>query len=608
MRTIGDLVRRGVWLGLVYGLLEGAAFTVLSFIPGALSWRTANSFYALWFAPLTYAVAFGALGALLGLLALAVKRAPWDRILVGLCVALGAYLMLRLPNLLWPSACFILALGIGVRGAALYGKHHARAAPWMTRTLPRLGALVALLALACIGGSRARERLALSALRDGAAGRPNVLILLIDTQRADHLSSYGYRRPTSPRVDRLAGEGALFERAYSHSSWTLPSHATLFTAQPLHEHQAGLVRRPYLDGHFPTLAEVMRREGYATGAFVANTFWVGRQTGLARGFIRFEDFYGSLGDALVRTVLGRLLTYEVLPVVIPLDLPGRKSAAHVNRDLLGWVDGLDGRPFFAFVNYFDVHMPYTPPAATAGTFGWTPPRRSGRIDVGALDQLKGVPGPDEMARLVAGYDESVLYVDAQIGALTDALRARGLLDNTVVIITSDHGESWGEHNVMLHGHSLWYDQVRVPLIIRYPRAVPAGTRVAHPVGNAQVAATVMAVTGVRTSPFAGRSLLAAMTADDPARDTVLVEVGRRSIAGAHWPVAHGWVAGLLADRWQYLHEQTGKVELFDVLADPRETTNLASAPGSSPVLAAFDARLRAEPVRKLGFLPRLFGR
>jgi arylsulfatase A-like enzyme len=588
------LIRLGVWLGIGYGILEGLAFWAATFIPGALSWRNANSYYALWFSPLFYGVAFGVIGLIVALLSRLRRGWPWERVLVFICVAIGGYLGLRLPGLLWPWACALFGLGFGVQAAALWKRWEARLSPFAVRTFPFAVGVVLLLAAGSLGYTRAREALAMRRLPAVTGSRPNVVLLVIDTQRADHLSGYGYSRPTSPRLDRMAREATLFERAYSHSSWTLPSHASMFTGRALHEHHAGLVRKPYLDASYPTIAEALRDAGYATGGFVANTYWVGRQTGLARGFIHYEDFYGNLGDAVIRTVLGRLLNYDVLPKIAKLDIPGRKDARVVTDDLLEWVDRVDGRPFFAFANYFDVHAPFIPPREVAGRFGWYPESaRSGRIDIGALEKEEKLPPVDEIERRKAGYDESMLFVDAQIGRLEDELRRRGLLDNTIIIVTSDHGEAWGENGVLVHGHSLWMSQIVVPLIVRYPKGMPAGERVPHAVGNLQLAATIADLTGLGAERFPGRSLVRAANLQDSGRDTVLIEVGRRSIAAQSWPVARGWVAGLVADRWQFILEQEGRMELYDVLADPRGIHNLLTTPDTTHVAAAFAARLGA---------------
>jgi arylsulfatase A-like enzyme len=272
-------------------------------------------------------------------------------------------------------------------------------------------------------------------------------VLVADTLRADHLSSYGYSRPTTPRLDRLASEGWAFLDAYSSSSWTLPAHASLMTGRRMHEHHAGEQRRPYLDRQFATLAEVLGGAGYVSAGFVANTFWCGRNTGLDRGFVHYEDFYGSVGDALARTVLGRLLAYEVLPRFGLLDFPGRKRAADVNERMLDWIDGVGDRPFFVFANYMDVHGPYLPPPGYEGRFGGKRPlRRAAEIELGAVHGGTIVPEPEVLRAWMNRYDESLVYLDEQIGRLVDELARRGVLDKTIVVFTSDHGENWGEHN------------------------------------------------------------------------------------------------------------------------------------------------------------------
>jgi arylsulfatase A-like enzyme len=403
----------------------------------------------------------------------------------------------------------------------------------------------------------------------------------------------------------------------------------MFTGRPLHEHRAGIVGSRFLDGRFPTLAEALRDRGYATGGFIANTFWTGRHTGLARGFVHYEDFYGNVADAVIRTVLGRVVTFEVLPKVMTLEIPGLRRAATVNEGLLRWVDRVDDRPWFAFVNYFDVHAPYHPPRETRGRFGWRPASARGAgLDIGALEDQSGIPPKAELDRRMAGYDESMLYVDQEIGRLAEELRRRGALDNTIVIITSDHGESWGEHGVIQHGEALWYDQLHVPLIVRYPRAIPGAVRVAYPVTNQWIPATVAQLTGMASAPFPGPALLptdlhaalraaraesgasdgAGVVLRGPGPDTILVQVGRRTAeragdgakdarwAGGRpgaWPAVRGWVAGAIHDRWHFILEEGGRRELFDYVADPAETTNLINDDISAVAADPLHAHLSA---------------
>lgn len=577
----------GLWLGLVYGAIEASEVMLLSLVPGGLSWRSANSAPVVWVAPLVYGGAFFMLSGVFALLAHRFRSGWWDLALVFLLSSIGAFLALTLTGLvLTDAAAALLALGIASQLTRVYRRRLDSTLRVARGTLLPLLGVVAMLAVLVSGMAGWREAATLSALPANKAGKPNVLLLIIDTERADHLSSYGYARRTSPNLDRLAAEGALFERAYSSSSWTLPSHASMMTGRPLNEHHAGLMRRPFLDQRFPTLAEAMHSEGYATGGFVANTYWAGRQTGLDRGFLHYEDHYGNLGDALARTVLGRRLAYEVLPKLGMVDIPGRKRADRINRDLLGWIDGLDDRPFFAFVNYFDVHGPYLPPAPHAGTFSAPGQRKKGdKLDIGALTNDIVVPPEAELRALIAGYDESLRFVDAEIGRLLEGFEARGILDNTLVIVSSDHGESFGERGLMYHGHSLYPEQIHVPLLLRYPSAIRAGTRISTPVSNQQIPATVAEIADLREGSFLGSSLL---NVTETGGETVLAEVGQRSLVTANWPTSRGWSASLITDRWQMIRGESGSVEVLDLdrggqpAADPRAAQ------------AAADSLLRAD--------------
>ena len=435
-----------------------------------------------------------------------------------------------------------------------------------------------------------RERLAMRALATAAAERPNVLVLVLDTQRADHLSSYGYERPTTPRMDRLAAQGALFENAFASSSWTLPTHASLFTGRYPQEHRAGVMRRPWLDGRFPTLAEVLRASGYATGGFVANGFWCGRQTRLHRGFIRYEDFYHSLGDAVARTSLGRRLAYDYGPRFGFIDVPGRKRAELVNAQFLRWVNQVGDRPFFAFLNYFDVHGPLLPPAPYAGRFsGRTSTPKSDEIQIGALTGDMPRYTPEAIRTLIDAYDESLLYLDAQIGALMDSLDAKGALENTLVVITSDHGESFGEHGMMFHGHSMYRDQLAVPLIVRLPGPIAAGLRVTAPVGTEQIPATILKLAGITTDVLPGPALPLSDGAADSS-PAVIGGVGRRSLVPADWPTSRGWVTSLATRRFHFILNEDGTAHLFD-LADVKEERDLGVEPAYSDSVSTLKRQL-----------------
>ena len=431
-------------------------------------------------------------------------------------------------------------------------------------------------------------------LPDAPRNTANVLLLVMDAQRADHLSLYGYRRRTSPRLDSIAGEAIVFDKAIASSSWTLPTHATLFTGRLPFEHRAGMMRRPYLDGKFPTVAEVLQRQGYATGGFVANTFWAGRQTRLDRGFIHYEDFYGNFGDAIARTVLGRQLAYGVLPRFGFVDIPGRKRADEINRDLLTWLKDVGGRPFFAFVNYLDVHGPLLPPSPFAGSYSGIFPstRRAARIEIGALTEVMHVPPPDSIRLMVDLYDESIRYLDSQIGALLDSLDRRGVLENTFVIVTSDHGESWGEHGMMFHGHSLYRDQTDIPLIVRMPSSRATTSRTAEAVGVDRIPATIADMVGLPPNVFPGESLLDSTVHRAENESAVITQVGRRSLVPGTWATSRTSLSALVTERWHYIQPDIGRAELYDTIADPSEEHDLSADPAHRETVARLRAELR----------------
>lgn len=583
-------------LGLLYGFIEAAEVLALSQIPGALSWRTGNSPQILWVAPMFYAVAFTVIGVVVTALAAMFPRALWEDVLVFVLLLLGAFLASSLQGqIISDVAAAILALGIATEGTRRYRERRERLARGLTRAVPIMSAAVLGAALLTIGGRAAIEAIRLARLPAVTRGAPNVVLVVMDAQRADHLSLYGYRRATSPRLETLATDGTVFDNAVANSSWTLPSHATLFTGRLPFEHRAGMMRRPYLDGKFPTIAEVLQKRGYATAGFVANTFWTGRQTRLNRGFIHYEDFYGNVGDAMARTALGRRMAYSILPRFGFVDVPGRKRARQINRDLLAWVDNVDARPFFVFVNYFDVHGPLLPPRPFAGSYSGLPSsrRRSRTIEIGALTDVMHVPPPDSLRMLMDAYDESVRYLDFQIGALLDSLRQRGLLDNTFVIVTSDHGESWGEHGMMFHGHSLYNDQTDVPLILKLPASHRLTGHRLDVVGLNQIPATIADITGLRSPSFPGVSLLDSTIRIPEDSAGVVTQVGRRSSVSGTWATSRTSLSALVTPVWHYIEPDSGRVELYDIVQDPAETHDLSGDPAQRGTLMRLRAELRA---------------
>jgi arylsulfatase A-like enzyme len=576
-------------MGLAYGFVEAGANGVLSLVPGALSWQSANAAPIAWVAPLVNVVAFGLIGAVAAGFALLFPRLPWDSVLVMILVSLGTYLLAVLQGqLVSGTAAAVLGLGVGVGGTRAYRARRDWVLTAARRGLPWLAGLVLLAFGAVTVGSRLAERGRMAGLGPVPAGKPNILLLVLDTERGDHLSWSGYPRKTTPILDSLAEQGLGHLAAFAPSAWTLPSHATIFTSRPQREHRAGIMRRPYLDDRLPTLAGELAGAGYVTGGFVANTFWCGRHTGLARGFHRYRDLYGNAGDAVARTSLGRRLAYRVLPRFGPSNIPGRKSAADVNAEFLGWLDRAGSHPWFGFLNYLDVHAPYRAPAPFDGMYSGQPRRResAGAIAIGRLDGGEGPPNPETLRRAIDSYDEALRFLDAQIGNLLLELKRRGRLENTLIIVTSDHGESFGEHNMMNHGHSLYRDQLHVPLILAWAGHITPRVEL-RPVGIDRIPATVVAAAGLAPGVFRGTSLLDSAAAGEP----VLSEMARRWPEASRWPSSRASWASLVEGRWHFLAPDSGAVELYDYVADPEERMNLAGDPAHASRRAALESTL-----------------
>ena len=450
---------------------------------------------------------------------------------------------------------------------------------WQKRTLPVLLAL----ALWCIVGfplqQRREEKRTVAQLPGISAGAPNVLVIVVDTLRADHLSTYGYARPTSPHLTQLAAQGTLFENAISPSSWTLPAHASLLTGLYPHAHHMD-TDNAVMGQQYPVLGEEFMARGYRTAAFSANALMFCRRRGFGRGFIHFEDSFQSPGSSFGRTFYGNLMRHLLFQLELKADLFGRRNAADINRHALRWIDG-GHRPFFVVLNYLDVHDPYRPPEPylhryttmkhpeTRASESWqwfehlTPAQRQGAMDA---------------------YDGAINYTDDHIQDLMEQLRRRGLDRNTLVVITSDHGEGFGEHGLMNHGNSLYREVIHVPLIFWAPGRIPAGKRIATPVSLTSLAATLLEETGEihhRHFPQAslaglwnGQGLPAGLA--DPISE----------LAHLHWslkyPNYYGPMESVTTTHWHYIRGGKFGEQLFPCCADQAKLDLADTAIGEDP--------------------------
>ncbi len=574
-----------LWWGLAAGVMEALYLSKKMILGEWLAVHMATSAISVWMAPLSYAIIFGLLG--LAVYGVARIRPGWLRlkwVLFGAAMLAFFSIFRSTSGRLELYGVIPLAAGLALVSARLGAAYSRGFLRFARRSIPVVLALVVVTAVGIAGKQRLDERREVSRLPAASADQPNVLLLILDTVRSKSLSVYGYARPTTPSLERLAERGVVFDRALATAPWTLPTHATVFTGR--HHHELSVNWTKGLDETFPTLAEVMRDRGYNTGGFVGNFYYGGPQFGLDRGFVRYRHKPVTLGGILASGWLGRELLMKTRTAAGNHQDIVRNTAADINREFLDWQSAADpSRPFFAFLNYFDAHSPYLPPEPFDRHFSGERPRYWLK-DEGAEYTA------EELSDLTEAYDNSIAYLDDQLGRLFDELEARGVLENTLVIVTSDHGEQFGEHRLMYHSNSLYMPLLHVPLIISFPAALPSGVRIEEPVSVRDIAATVADILGIGDSPLPGRSMAGSWTGD-PAAPVVLSEITMNRRIPDWMPAAYGPMQSLVVGRYHYIRRGDGAEELYDWVADPEELADLAGTETARPELEAFRARLDA---------------
>lgn len=577
-----DQLLAALTLGAAGGLLESASHLVYHRFFGA---RIPLGAYLLWMP----AAADAALLAVVALLLWGLHRA-WPRgvtpaRMVGVLVALAALApLLRFDRVLGLVTVDLLAAGIGVQAAQRLGPRLAGLRRAAATAGPALLLLVVLLAVGVEWRYRRLERSAMAALPAPVAGARNVLLLVLDTVRSMNLSLYGYDRATTPVLDSLAQHGAVrFDRAYATAPWTLPSHASIMTGH--WEHELSADWQVPLDDADSTLAEVLDRAGYRTGGFVANLAYLGRNMGIDRGFARYVGHQAGVIQVLRSAAMTTWVTnWPGMARILPpmREDYRRKTVREVNALFLDWLDATPGRPFFAFLNYFDAHHGYLPAAPFDTSFSspaYPPPPvpRHGGTD------------PKENPRPMREYDQAIATIDHEIGQLLAALRARGELEQTVVIVTADHGEEFGEHGMYGHGHTLYTPGLQVPLVVLGPGLDSAPPEVPAAVSLRDLPATVLELALRRgPAPFPGHSLARYWEGAAPIGPDSLLVGSRYAANRADWyPTSKGDLNGAVAGADLYVREADGHEELFDVLSDPWQGSNLAGSAGRDSALQAF---------------------
>ncbi|MGO9470312.1 MAG: sulfatase-like hydrolase/transferase [Isosphaeraceae bacterium] len=614
-----DLFLLSAWCGLASGLLEvGARVICRAIDPTQRLYMVSRHF--LWLGPLSSLLFFLGIGLVLSV---AVKVSPRAAGWLGprVICALGIMpALLAAGPRIYPEAWALFGFGMGVQLVPILERRHSALRRKLVWTFPVMLGLVVLLATYVFLGDRLEQwREAGRPLPP--ASSPNVLLIVLDTVRADRLSLYGYERSTTPMLERLAQRGIRFDEARATAPWTLPSHASMFTGRWPHE--VGEKWVTPLRVSFPTLAEYLGEHGYATAGFVANVVYCSQETGLARGFTHYEDYpLEKLAplrtSGLVEYIAGTI--YQMIPALEirslrPLQISmhhwfgfgGRKTGASVRRAFLRWLFARPetGRPFFAFLNLCDAHQEYKLPPGAEPRFI--------RYLVTAdeikqvyerwpfIDKMELPPPYLDFAR--DSYDECLAYLDDQLGLLFSALHNRGVLDHTLVVVTSDHGEGLGEHNLFDHGESLYRTEIRAPLVIAPPSGLDRPSVVRETVSLRDLPATIVDMLGFGAgSPFPGKSL-ARFWRDSPSgnvdangdADPVVSELIAPNPAWPNRgrsPAARGPLISLASGKFVYIrNERDGSEQLFDERGDPAELSDQSRAESMQPLLDDFRHRL-----------------
>jgi arylsulfatase A-like enzyme len=386
----------------------------------------------------------------------------------------------------------------------------------------------------------------------------------------------------------------------------------MFTGRWPHELSVGWDRP--LDRSSPTLAEFLEDRGYATAGFVANTTYCSYETGLDRGFAHYEDYDVTprailLCSSIVQRALNFVHKRPAIARLVGEADPAaghRKTAARINGDFLAWQQRQPDRPFFAFLNYYDAHHPYLSPEPDRdGDLGAKPESLADVTmlrDWWELDKARLDRGRVALAR--DSYDRCIAYLDRQIGRLFEELERRGLLRNSLVIITADHGEHFGEQALFGHGASVYLPELHVPLLLIAPGAVPEGRVVAEPVSLRDLAATIADRVGRspgEPAPFPGRSLArrwsapagASPTTDDLPLSEIEAPPEADPNHGAS-PACRGPLLSLVDRNYHYIRNGDGREELYDIALDPREVNDLARSSSAGDALRRFKGSLPIE--------------
>jgi arylsulfatase A-like enzyme len=614
-----DLLFLSAWCGLAAGLLEVGTKVLCRAIDPSQRLYLMNHHF-IWLSPLanlTFFLGIGLLSA--GAIKLAPRATGWfgPRLI---CACTIMPVLIAAEPRIYSAAWLLLSLGLAVWLVPLFGQHRTALRTWLPWSFPFMLGLVFILAGFVFGAdwlARARE----SSRPLPPDHSPNVLLIVLDTVRADRLSLYGCERPTTPNLERLSKRGIRFDNARATAPWTLASHASMFTGH--WPHDVGAQWMTPVRGNLPMLAEYIEAHGYATAGFVANLVYCSRDSGLARGFTHYEDYVlerlaplrtSILVEQLTTTIAQAINFFDVVPlhplkelVIRWFAMNQRKDAASLSRAFLDWQAHRrePDRPFFAFLNFMDAHQPYKLPEGAPHRFQtYSATRDEYRAVYDFWDVLDKTKLPRFCVTLARdSYDDCLVYLDEQLGILFDELQRRGVLEQTLIVVTSDHGEGLGEHGLFDHGESLYRTEIRVPLLIVPPSGLQSSAVVDETVSLRDLPATIVDLAGQGNgSPFPGESL-SRFWRDSRSEDArwssehgpVISELTAPSPLNSNQgrsPAARGPLVSLGKGDFVYIrNEGDGSEQLFNERNDPQEIDDRSRFASMRPVLEEFRNRL-----------------
>ncbi len=400
--------------------------------------------------------------------------------------------------------------------------------------------------------------------------RPNVLLIGIETLRADHVGHLGYSRNTTPALDAIAKEGVAFSKTMATASWTMPAVMSVLTSLYPEVHGTNKYDKK-LPESVPTLAEVLRENGYKTVAFVSNPTLDGRH-GFCRGFELYDDFSVWLDFVgMGKYVVG----HNTAPNP---DVHQTLTSEPLTWSALNWLERHYQEPFFMFVFYFDPHYDYIPPPPFDTMFD---PNYDGSIDGrGIVEEPRksNRPPQRDLDHIIALYDGEIHYTDTYISKLLDAFAKFGILDQTLVVIFGDHGDEFYEHGMTGHAHTLYNELIHIPLVLRWPSRIPKGRRIDALASQVDIMPTILDYLGIQHQQAIQGTSLKDLIEGRVCRVNEFVfagtSIGKCAIIGNRSKMI--------------LNHRAGGKEFYDLSNDPREQNSIYQALESSPLVVSFE--------------------